>query len=361
MSATDVKKPPVIKTNSGNKKITSSTKKIPLERKAPILEKIKEFDLSKVAIFLGMGVDPDGLASQAVMAEIIALFDGEAECFYRGTFNRPENRVFRQVLNLTPRIESEFDPNEEWTCIISVDGPAEACPIQPDFIIDHHEQTDGSKIDSDIRLIGACSSIMWEYALEAGVDFESESGQRLATALAVGIKTDTRDGAVDAAGSLDYEALTYCLSHKDNKLYKEVLNYSRPAYYHDLFVVGWTNKIIDGAVLVTGIGSIPETRSGIISDLAEKFVGTEGVHTAVVFAIVDGAIDISVRSNNSALNVSEFVQTAFGGGGGKPGAGRVRIPMSLFENIPEDLSDMLFESCFKIVKHKALQIAGDKK
>ena len=100
-----------------------------------------------------MGVDPDGLASQAVMAEIIALFDGEAECFYRGTFNRPENRVFRQVLNLTPRQESEFDPNEGWTCIISVDGPAEACMAQPDFIIDHHEQTDGSKIDSDIRLI----------------------------------------------------------------------------------------------------------------------------------------------------------------------------------------------------------------
>lgn len=357
MTSTDTKKT----MPTATKKITSSTKKLAIIRKAPLLDKIREADLTKVALFLGMGVDPDGLASQAVMAEIITLLDGDAECFYRGTFNRPENRVFRQVLNLTPRIESEFDPNEGWTCIISVDGPAEACPIQPDFIIDHHEQIDGSKIDSDIRLIGACSSIMWEYALEAGVDFSTESGQRLATALAVGIKTDTRDGAVDTASALDYEALTYCLSHKDNKLYKEVINYSRPAYYHDLFVVGWTNKIIEGAVLVTGIGSIPISRSGIISDLAEKFVGTEGVHTAVVFAIVDGAIDISVRSENSALNVSEFVQTAFGGGGGKPGAGRVRIPMPLFENIPEDLSAMLFESCFKIVKHKALQIAGDKK
>jgi nanoRNase/pAp phosphatase (c-di-AMP/oligoRNAs hydrolase) len=346
---------------ASTKKIANGTKKFYNGAKAPLLEKIKEADLSKVAIFLGMGVDPDGLASQAVMAEIITLLDGTAECFYRGTFNRPENRVFRQILNLNPHPESEFDSSAKWTCIISVDGSAEACPIKPDFIIDHHEQTDESKVASDIRLIGACSSMMWEYALEAGVDFESENGQRLATALAVGIKTDTRDGAVDAAGTLDYKALAYCLSHKDNKLYKEVIRYSRPAYYHDLFVVGWTNKLIEGAVLVTGIGSIPVTRSGIISDLAEKFVGTEGVHTAVVFAIVDGAIDISVRSENSALNVSEFVQTAFGGGGGKPGAGRVRIPMPLFENIPEDLSDMLFESCFNIVKHKALQIAGDKK
>ena len=341
--------------------MTPNTKKYSSIDKAPLLAQIRAADLSKTAIFLGMGVDPDGLASQAVMAEIVQLADGNAECFFRGTFNRPENRVFRQVLNLNPRAESEFDPTEAWTCIISVDGPAEACPIQPDFIIDHHEQVEGAKVASDVRLVGACSSIIWEYALEAGVDFTTENGQRLATALAMGIKTDTRDGAVDAASSIDYEALTYCLSHKDNKLYKEVIDYSRPAYYHDLFVVGWTNKIIEGAVLVTGIGSIPATRSGIISDLADKFVITEGIHTAVVFAIVSGAIEISVRSKNAALNVSEFVQNAFGGGGGKPGAGRVRIPMPLFENLPEDLSDMLFESCFKIVKHKALQIAGDKK
>jgi len=328
--------------------------------KAPLLDKIKEANLTKTAIFLGAGVDPDGLASQAAMLAILESWGNSADCFYNGTFNRPQNRVMRQVLNLSLRPESDFK-EADYTCIISVDGPAAVCPVQPDFIIDHHDQIDGSKIGSDVRLVGACSSIMWEYAMEAGIDFTDEAGQRLATALALGIKTDTKDGATDNSCDIDYQALAYCLARKDNKLYKEIINYDRPAYYHDLFVVGWENKKIEDAVLVTGIGSIPSARSGIISDLADKFVETEGINTAVVFAIVDGAIDISVRSKNSALSVSEFVEIAFGGGGGKPGAGRVSIPMPLFQNIPTELSKELFDACFKIVTHKALQIAGDRK
>lgn len=325
-----------------------------------ILARIKEADLTKTAIFLGAGVDPDGLACQAVMAAIIEKWGFTAESFFRGTFNRPQNRIARQVFNLSPRPEKEFKVEDGYTCVISVDGPSNTCPVQPDFIVDHHpEKHEGAKLASDVRLIGACSAIMWEYALEAGLDFTDEKGATLATALALGIITDTQIGGSDKSSQLDFDALAFCLSHKDNKAYKEVIKYAKPEYYRDLFCVGWQNKVIEGAVLVTGIGAISTGRSGVISFLADEFVETEGVRTAIVFGIVDGAIDISVRSVNPGFEVNDFVQTAFGGGGGRPGAGRFRIPMPLFEGIPEELSTELFESCFKIVKHKALQIAGD--
>jgi len=326
-----------------------------------ILGEIKAADLSKTAIFLGAGVDPDGLASQAVMARILEMWDYTPECFFRGTFNRPQNRIARQVFNLNPKPEEEFRPEDGYTCIISVDGPSTTCPVQPDFIIDHHpEKGEGPKKTSDVRIIGSCSAIMWEYALEAGIDFEDEQGQILATALALGIITDTGFGGSDKASQLDFDALGFCLSHKDNKAYKEVIKYAKPEYYRDLFCLGWQNKVIESAVLVTGIGAIPTGRSGVISFLADEFVETEGVRTAIVFGIVDGALDISVRSENPGLVVNDFVKNAFGGGGGRPGAGRFRIPMPLFENIPEPLSEELFDICFKIVKHKALQMAGDK-
>jgi nanoRNase/pAp phosphatase (c-di-AMP/oligoRNAs hydrolase) len=332
------------------------------KQKAPLLNDIKEANLENVAILSGAQVDPDGLASQAMMEAILLekLNAGHVDCFYRGTFSRPQNKIARQVLDLNPKPEKEFEA-ENYTCIISVDGPAEVCPVQPDFIIDHHEAGNGAKISSDIRPVGACSSIMWEYAIAAGFDFSTENGQRLATTLALGILTDTATGSTDKSCNLDFNALTDCLTYKDNKLYKEVVKFSYPKYYRDLYVIGWNNKEHEGTVLVTGIGSIPSSRSGVISYLADEFVNTEGVTTSVVFAIVDGAIDISVRSKNAAINVQEFVRNAFGGGGGKPGAGRISIPTPLFENIPEELSKNLFESCFDIVKHKALQIAGDKK
>jgi len=330
------------------------------DKKAPLLELISQADLRKCALHSGY-VDPDGLASQAAMAAIIEKFGGTSVSFFKGTFNRPQNKIFRQVLGLNLKSDEELKQEDNYSCVIAVDCPASLCPIQPDFIIDHHESSNGAKIGSDIRLIGATSSIMWEYAMEAGVNFDDENGQKLATALAIGIQTDTKNCTTEVTSKIDYDAFIFCLAKKSVKLYKEIINYSKPMYRHDLFMTGWNNKTVENAVLVTGIGSIPEARSGVISDLADEFVGTEGIHTAVVFAIVDGSIDISVRSKNSALNVDEYVRNAFGSGGGKPGAGRVRIPMTLFQNIPDDLSSTLFECCFKIVKHKALQIAGDKK
>lgn len=338
----------------------SSQDRATAKLRKPILDQIKKADLERVALFSGAQVDPDGIASMYTMAAILESWGHTPTCFYRGTFSRPQNKIMRQVLGVTPKSDTEFKA-EDFTCIISLDGPSGVCPATPDFIIDHHEQGEPAKVASDVRMIGACSSIMWQYAQDADIDFTSEAGQKLATALALGIKTDTVDGTADSATDLDFAALSFCLTHKDNKLYKEILNYSNPTYYHDLFVMGWHNKTIENSVLVTGIGHIPESRGAALSYLADMYTKTEGITTAIVFGLVGGSIDISMRSKNTAINVSEFVQTAFGGGGGKTGAGRVKIPLPLFENIPEELSDMLFESCFKIVRHKALQIAGDKK
>ncbi len=325
------------------------------DERAPLLESIKNADLRKTAIFLGAGVDPDGLASQAVMARLVEDFGGEPHSFYRGSFNRPQNRTMQQVLGLYPKPEREFNPEHAYTCVISVDGPASVCPTLPDFIIDHHQPTQPAKIGSDVRLIGATSSIVWEYAMAAGLDFASEEGSTLATALAIGIITDTKNGAEESASDLDFEALAFCLKRKNNKLYREILNYPKPAYYNDMYAKGWANRKIEGSVLVTGLGHIPEARGGVISDLAE----TDGVSTAVVFGMVDGDIDISVRSSNTALNVDEFVKKAFGGGGGKRGAGRARLEMPLFKNIPQTMRDDLFRAVYAVVAHKTLQIAGD--
>lgn len=329
--------------------------------KAPLLSTIKNYDLTKVAVFLGAGVDPDGLASQAGMVSLIEKWGGKAISFYRGTFNRPQNKSIRQILNLNPLPEKEFKPNDGWSCIISVDGNASTCPIQPDFIIDHHESQGEAKVGSDTRPIGATSSIIWEYLTESKFDFSNEEGRRISTLLALGIKTDTKDGAAETTSDLDYEALCFCLKNKEQKAYSQIINCPKPVYYNDLFVHGWNNKTVEGPVVVAGLGNIPEARSGAISEIASQFSETEGVSTAIVFAMVDGAIDISVRSSNPSLDVDEFVKMCFGQGGGKPGSGRARITTTLFQNLPDNLSVKLFETINEIVKHKALQITGDKK
>ena len=325
-----------------------------------ILDKIKKFDLSRTAIFFFFLVDPDGLASAEVMRLIVEKNGGQATIFYRGSFNRPQNKTMRQSLGLILKPYEGYDVLDQYTCIISVDGPSEVCPQVPNFIIDHHEQSEPATEGNDVRLIGSCSAIMWQYAMKEEIDFISEEGAKLATALAIGIMTDTNNGAVDNASDLDYEALAYCMKHKDNKLYREILNYPQPRYYADLYAAGWENRIEEQAVLITGLGDLPPGRSGAVSDLAEKFQRTDGVSTTVTFAMVDGNIMASVRSTNTSLNVDEFVKTIFGSGGGKRGAGAAFVELpALFKDLPPEIREKLAKAIGAAITHKALQIAGD--
>jgi nanoRNase/pAp phosphatase (c-di-AMP/oligoRNAs hydrolase) len=322
-----------------------------------ILNQILEADLSKVAIFSGAGVDPDGLASAEVMRYIIEMNGGEAIVFYRGSFNRSQNKTMRQTLNLNVNPLEEYEAGT-YTLLISVDGPAGVCPEVPHFIIDHHEQDGPAQIASDVRPIGSCSAIMWQYAKEAGISFETEEGAELATALAIGIMTDTQVGAVDTAAALDYEALADCLKHKNNKSYKDILNYPEPPYYNDYQSIGWANKVEGQAILITNLGHLPQGRSGVISHLAEKFHRVSP--TALVFAEVEGKIMASMRTSNSAMRADEFMKSVFDAGGGKKGAGACTVELPVFlRDLPEKIRTQAVEAIGTAITHKALQFAGD--
>jgi len=330
--------------------------------KAPLLPLLKEHDLTKVGLSLGAGVDPDGLACQMAMQAIIKTINPEAEVceFYRGDWDRPQNRTMRELLGLNPRPYSEAE-GQEFTCIISLDGPPGVCFITgPHFVIDHHKQDIGHP-NADVRPVGACSSILWEYCMAAGVDFTSEDGAKLATALAIGISTDTREMEVEATSNLDFEAAAFCGTHRDAKLFMGIKNYPKPRYYKDLECQAWDKATIEGTVLVTGLGNIPKERKGVVSSLAEEFVGYGSVSTAVVIAMIDGDISFSVRSFNSSINVNEFVGTVFKHGGGKSGAGAGTIPMPglLKEGLTDELQRSVFDALYKAIAHRTLKYLGD--
>jgi len=341
--------------------------------KAPLLKEILDSDLTKVAIFLGAGVDPDGLASQAIMAEIIKTHGGTPHCFYRGSFGHPQNKTMRSELGLNPLTDKKFDPEAEWTTTISVDGPTSVCPIIPDFIIDHHEQDEEPNKNSDVRNYGSASCLLWEYAMEDGLDFSTEEGTKLATALAIGIITDTQTGAVDNSHPLDYEALGFALKHKDNNLYKKILNYPKPLYYKELDVVAWQAKDREGTVLVAPLGLIPQKQRGVLPYLAEEYVSFEEFNTTVIVALMAAEqsvtkdikpgnyyIDVVARSVNSAIKMDEFIQSVCRAGGGKRGAGSAKIKCPLLENnMPKEIYEQTFKSFYNTIAHKAFMIAND--
>ncbi len=298
--------------------------------------------------------------------------------YYRGDWDRPQNRTMRELMDLDPQpydiIEvGGLQPRGvgiNFTTVFSVDGPPSVCFRRPHFVIDHHKQSKFDKPDkseelrpteSDVRMIGACSSIMWEYCMAAGIDWDTEEGAKLATALLVGIFTDTHGMEATSTSDLDFEAAAFCGTHRDAKLFAGIQNYPKPRYYKDLECLAWENATIEGTVLVTGLGVLPKERKGVVSSLAEEFVGYGSVSTAVVIAMVNGDMSFSVRSINASINVDEFIQKVFKHGGGKTGAGAGTIPMPelLKDDVPESVQKDLFQSIYKTIAHKTLKYLGD--
>lgn len=329
-------------------------------KKAPLLDKIRESNLESVAIFTGAGVDPDGLSCGLVMNAIVEKFGGNAEIFYRGTFNRPQNKTMKEILNLNVVSCDDFDVTKH-TLVISVDGPQEVCPVSHlDFLIDHHKPGKKAKSGTDVRANGSCASIMWEYAMEAEIDFTTDAGAILATAICIGISTDTNDFKEESATKLDAEAYAYCLNHKDYTSFLAILNYPKPPYYNDMYCYGWENKLKSetGTVLVSGLGPISEGRSGVISDLSEKYCETDGINTTMVLALVKDEMVGSMRSSNPSHDVNEFMKGL--GGGGKRGAGAFRMKLpGILDNADDEDRKSIFDAYFSIIAKKTFSFTED--
>jgi len=331
--------------------------------RAPLLDVIQELNLSDVAIFTGAGVDPDGLACGLVMKAIVEKFGGKADIFYRGTFNRPQNKTVREILGLNVKSYADQDwKNPHYTAIISVDGPGEILPkgISPCIIIDHHKVGKPGTEGNDVRQNGSCASILWEYAMAAEIDFSTDAGAILATAICIGISTDTNNFKEEASTKLDSDAYAFCLNHKDYASFLSILNYPKPPYYNDMYCYGWENKLKSetGTVLVSGLGPISEGRSGVISDLAEKYCETDGINTTMVLALVKDEMVGSMRSSNPSHDVNEYMKGF--GGGGKRGAGAFRMKLpGITDGTDEEDRQRIFDAYFAIMAKKTFSFASD--
>lgn len=340
--------------------------------KAPLLAQITSADLSKVFVGLGACVDPDGLASQLAMKAILeSIPDAKVECFYRGSWDRAQNRTMREVLGLTPRSysDAEFTSVEDsivanYTTLIMVDGNSSVMPhgLIPDFIIDHHQPDGkGAKSGDDIRLIGSCSAIMWEYLMEWDRELlEGPDGAKLATALTIGIETDTDGMTAPKTSRLDWEAYAYCGARCDTKAYRAIKNYPRPSYQKDMEMAAWNDKLVEGTVLTARVGVIPKERKGIISSCADAFCGQGPIRTTLVGAMIEGDIHFSFRTYNTSINADDFCKKLTKHGGGKPGSGAGVIKTPEFvAGLPTNLQEEIFAAMWNGISHRAFEFTGD--
>jgi len=314
--------------------------------------------------------DPDAISSALGMVQILKLLGLKpGGIYYTGEISHPQNKSLVTVFNIT-LINYEKIPFESGVKAVCVDisnvgegtNQTGITDVNIKAVVDHHKSKAIKGAISDIRHVGSCASIIWSLLTDLNFDFSSDEGCQLATALLVGLKTDTQDLTSETAESLDFEAQQHLIKYIDRQKFVSIINYPLPEYYFELKQRANEVKYIANSTIVAGVGIISPAKRDIIPVIADEFLRMSGIETSIIFAIIDDCIDVSMRSINITVDIEEFLQTVFKTGGGKKGAGRAKIPLGFFElnGIDNDAKNALWEVVKTFVIQKVMtNVKGD--
>ena len=340
------------------------------------LKKIFSQENEKVVIFIGHP-DPDSIGSgMGIKLLLQNISKSDCTIVYSGEISHPQNRTLVNVLNID-LIEQEkfFLDNKNEICkkyskfvwVDSVPREKFSEEIKPSLVIDHHKTNydkNGSIVD--IRNVGACCSIVWEYIKNSGYKLspDKESDTKIAIAMLFGIKTDTGDLISDNTTDLDFIAYQdLAVIVKENNI-SDIINYKYPAYFFEVRsrLDEEGNSVIKDSFFIGGIEFISPVRRDCLPMLADERVRMEGISTSILYAIVGDNLEVSIRSNNPAIDVNKLCKDIFGEdyAGGRTGAGAARVPLGILSasTMSDDDKKIIWGAYRSIILHKILHYCG---
>ena len=342
----------------------------------PELKKMFSQPNEKVVIFIG-NPDPDSIGSgMGVKFLLQNLNNSSCDIVYSGEISHPQNRTLVNVLNIEMIEQEKFfadNKNEvlkNYSKFVWVDHvPREKMPekIEPNFVVDHHKTScEHAGTIVDIRNVGSCCSIIWDYLRASGYKLspDKESDAKTAIAMLFGIKTDTGDLISDSATDLDFSAYQdLALIVKENNM-SDITNYKYPAYFFEVRsrLDEENNSIIKDSFFVGGIEFISPARRDCLPMLADERVRMEGVSTSIVFAVIGDNLEASIRSSNPAVDVNKLCKDVFGEAyaGGRIGAGGARVPLGILSSsiMSDEDRKTIWPAYRSIILHKILHYCG---
>jgi len=324
----------------------------------------------RAAIFTHPYPDPDAIGSMMGMKWILSKFGINSDLYYSGSISHPQNRSMVNLLDPEMITLDSLPPGQEYDLIVALDCIPEnagAPNLKFNLVIDHHKETpknfDGIYIN--FKAGSACATV-YEILEHFNLEFD-ENDSKVATAMMIGITTDTEFLMSDDCSDHEFNAWKKLFPFRDPLLLKQIINFERPKFWTDSKANAVSNAVVEDSIGVVGMGMIPSKHRDMIADMADEMVTWEDVNTAVVFAVVDGSrIEGSVRTKASSVSVPSLCQDLagkHGKGGGKLGKGAYRYELagsSLEEDDDDDIRAKaweLFEKketarVFRIIRNK---------
>ena len=342
----------------------SDSDEVPLKKKIGLFEKIQALlekcRGGKTAIFSHPCADPDAVASMQSMAWLINKISDayEVDCFYDGHISHPQNQRMYNLLSPNLSLNTTFNP-DDYVLKICVDTiPSHAATIglvNFDLVIDHHKDPPNGGFKGIYLNIkaGSCCATVYQLIKHFKFSFEENNvaDSKIATALMVGIITDTEYQTSDDTTEYEHEAYRELFEFRDSNALKQIIRYKHPKEWVQArasVAINAHDRIKDG-ILVHGIGFVSSSNRDMIAAVADEMISWENVETSVVFALIDDCkLEGSVRSSNAAISVpqlcKELGESVEGSGGGKlnKGAYSYNLGSCVDDNLDEETKDKLW-------------------
>lgn len=284
------------------------------------------------AIFTHDHPDPDSIASAYALQYLLARrLDLDPAIGFGGIIGRTTNRAMVELLGihldpLTRVLRQEFGTH----CLIdtqpgtgNVSLPAD---LRIDIAIDHHPQRPATSAVTfaDVRTsFGSTSTIMYYYLHAAGLDLPT----KLATALLIGIKSDTR-GLEREASDADLHAYLEIFPRADLNLVQRIENPRIPRRYYEAFHRALRLSMLHNGAIITDLGDVDTP--DMVAELADFFSPLESAHYALVMGRHKGRLYLSLRTrddeHDAGMLISEIVgELGTAGGHGKMAGGQIDL------------------------------------
>jgi nanoRNase/pAp phosphatase (c-di-AMP/oligoRNAs hydrolase) len=294
-----------------------------------------------VAIYTHDQPDPDSIASAYALQHLLARrLQVEAIIAFGGTIGRATNRAMVELLGIRLRPLAGIKHADYGTsCMIDTQPETgnhsipENLPIA--IAIDHHPSRPSTRraTFTDVRTeYGATSTMMFFYLKAAGLDLPT----KLATALLIGIKSDTR-GLEREASEADLHAYLEIFRRADLTLMARIENPRIPQRYFEAFHEALGVSVLYDGVVVTDMGYVENP--DMVAEMADFFIPLDGADYALVMGRHKGRLYLSLRTRSDEHDAGATIARVVGEMGTAGGHGKMAGAQIALDESDADVGD----------------------
>lgn len=282
-------------------------------------------DERPVAIYTHDQPDPDSIASAYALQHLLTRrLEVDSIIAFGGTIGRATNRAMVELLGIRMHPIGSVRFEEYGThCMIDTQPETGNHSIPADLTIaiaiDHHPtRPDTRKATfTDVRTeFGATSTMMFYYLKAAGLDLPT----KLATALLIGIKSDTR-GLEREASEADLYAYLEIFPRADLTLMARIESPRIPQRYFEAFHEALEVSALYDGVVVADMGDVENP--DMVAEMADFFIPLDGADYALVMGRHKGRLYLSLRTRSDEHDAGATIARVVGEMGTAGGHGKM--------------------------------------